>query len=168
MTCILAIDPGISGALAFYYTEVPDRVSVLDMPLLDGDVNPHALRDLINGYAADFAIIEHVSPMPKEGVSSVWRFAAAYTTARITVMLMGIPVTLVRPNMWKKALLLKSGKDGKEQSRSRAISMFPECASRFARKKDHNRAEAALLAVYAATTRKGLQYELPEHRNPSP
>jgi len=163
MTCILAIDPGISGALAFYYNDAPERVSVYDMPLLNGDVNPHELSRLIRHNMPDLAIIEHVSPMPKEGVSSVWRFAAAYTTARVTVMLLSIPLTLVRPNVWKKALLLRSGKEGKEQSRARAISIFPECADRFARKKDHNRAEAALLAVYAASSKKAFQYELLPH-----
>src|SRR6187401_571342 len=100
MTCILAIDPGISGAIAIYFTEAPDKVMVADMPLAGGDVNPHALRQMIESYKPDFAIIEQVSPMPKEGVSSVWRFAAAYTTARITVMLMDIPLVLVLPNIW--------------------------------------------------------------------
>jgi len=164
MTCILAIDPGISGAIAIYFTEAPDKVMVADMPLAGGDVNPHALRQMIEGYKPDFAIIEQVSPMPKEGVSSVWRFAAAYTTARVTVMLMNIPLVLVRPNIWKKAMMLTMGEGNrKEQSRVRALATFPTCAISFARKKDHNRAEAALLAVYAATTRKGLQYELPAH-----
>ena len=31
MTCIVAIDPGVTGALAFYFIDVPDRISVLDM-----------------------------------------------------------------------------------------------------------------------------------------
>ena len=160
MTCILAIDPGVSGALAFYYTDSPDRVSVYDMPLLGGDVNPRELSRLIRHNMPDFAILEHVSPMPKEGVSSVWRFATAYATARVTVMLLDIPLTLVRPNMWKKFMALDGGKEGKEQARVRAIETFPLCSPSFSRKKDHNRAEAALLAIYAVTSKKAFQYEL--------
>ena len=163
MTVILAIDPGISGALAFYYPDEPGRTSVYDMPLVDGDVNPHEIMRLIRLYAPAWAIIEQVSAMPKEGVSSVWRFASAYTAARITVMLANIPLVLVRPNAWKKAMNLPGGKDGKEASRTKAIHAFPECAVHFARKKDHNRAEAALLALYAATSKKAFQYELLPH-----
>ena len=159
MTVILAIDPGISGAVAFYD---PDRghVDVYDMPLLDGDVDPRELTWLIQGYKPDIAVIEKVHPMPKEGVSGVWRFSAAYTTARVCVMLLKIPLTLVSPAMWKNRMGLKGGKEGKEQARSLAIQTFPDNHDRLKRKKDHGRAEAALLAVYAARTL--------IHRNPSP
>jgi len=159
VTRILAIDPGISGAVAFYQREA-NYVEVYDMPLLDGDVDPHELVRLISGYKPDLAVIEKVHPHPKEGVSSVWRFAAAYTTARVCIMLCKVQCILVSPTMWKNRMGLKGGKDGKEQSRSHAVMTFPEQQGQFARKKDHNRAEAALLAVYAANTL--------IHRNPSP
>ncbi len=163
MTCILAIDPGISGAIAIYFTEAPDRVMVADMPLAGGNVNPHALRQMIQSYKPDFAIIERVTAHPKEGVSSVWRFATAYATAVTTVALCDIPYALVTPTSWKKFMVLGGGKEGKEQARVRAIATFPHNAVNFARKKDHNRAEASLLALYAATSKKAFQYELLPH-----
>jgi hypothetical protein len=150
MTCILAIDPGVTGALAFYLTEFPDRVSALDMPLVDGEVNPHELRDTIQTYKPTCAIIEHVGPMPRDGVRQAWRFSAAYTTARIVVALLDIPITLVTPGAWKKAMRVPGGPAGKEECRARAIQMFPACAAAFARKRDQGHAEAALLALYAA------------------
>lgn len=150
MTVILAIDPGVTGALAFYLTEYPDRVSALDMPLLDGEVNAAELRDIINSYQPAYAIIEQVGPMPRDGVRQAWRFAAAYTTARVTVALLNIPMTLVVPGRWKKAMHVKGGPDGKEQCRALVIQKFPACAATFARKRDQGRAEAALLALYAA------------------
>ena len=55
MTTISAIDPGVTGALAFYLPDFPDRVSVLDMPLVDGGINAHALRDMIETYVELFA-----------------------------------------------------------------------------------------------------------------
>jgi len=149
MTCILAIDPGISGALAFYYVGI-DRVSIYDMPILDGDIDPHELAKIIKDNRPDVAIIEKVHPMPKEGVNSVWRFATAYATARVVVMMLEIPCTLVPPTTWKNRMNLKGGKEGKEQCRNEAILKFPEIAAQLSRKKDHNRAEAAMLAVYAS------------------
>jgi hypothetical protein len=151
MSFILAIDPGVTGALALYDPLLPDRVGVYDMPLVDGDVNPHQLVRLMSSYEISRAVIERVHPRPREGVSSVWRFASAYTTVCVVVRLCSIPLTLVTPGKWKKAMGLKGGPEGKEQSRSLAIDTFPHCHTHFARKKDHNRAEAALLALYAST-----------------
>ena len=149
MTCIVAIDPGVTGALAFYFVDVPDRVSVLDMPLVDGEVNPDALRDLINTYKPSCAIIEHVGPMPRDGVRQAWRFSAAFTVGKTAVALLDIPMTLV-PGTWKKAMKVTGGFAGKEECRAKAIQMFPACAASFARKRDRGRAEAALLALHAA------------------
>ena len=47
MTCLLAIDPSLTGALALHLTGAPDRVAVYDLPVVDGEINHHALRDLI-------------------------------------------------------------------------------------------------------------------------
>jgi hypothetical protein len=148
---ILAIDPGITGAVAFYDTDQPKAIAVYDMHVLDGDVNPHGLMAAINTYQPDVAIIEHVNPMPKEGVRSVWRFSAAFTTACVVVKLANIPLVLVSPAKWKRACGLKGGKEGKEDARHRVIDLFPEYHERFSLKKNHGRAEAALLALYAST-----------------
>jgi len=162
---ILAIDPGITGALAFYDPSNPSRVAVFDMPVLDGDVNPHALRHHIQTFKPDAAIIEHVSPMPKEGVRSVWRFASAFTTACVVVKLEHIPLTLVTPSRWKKAMGLAGGKDGKEQARERAIDKFPLCAQHFNLKKHHGRGEAALLCLYADSILRGTYADKVELRD---
>jgi hypothetical protein len=148
---ILAIDPGITGALAFYVPGDPPGFNVHDMPVVDGDVNASDLWHIIKYVKPRVAIIEHVHPHPKEGVSSVWRFASAYTTARVVVQLLGIPAILVSPAKWKHAMKLKGGPEGKEQARRLAIETFPDHSQLFSRKKDHGRAEASLLAVYAAS-----------------
>jgi len=155
---ILAIDPGITGALAILDTSTRD-LSVCDMPVLDGDVNPHQLRAVIRAHTPSLAVIEHVHPHPKEGVSSVWRFSAAFTTARTVVTLLDIPTILVTPAKWKRIMGVKGGPEGKEQCRRLAIEMFPALSGMFARKKDHGRAEAALLVVYASklTTARNIE-----------
>ena len=50
------------------------------------------------------------------------------------------------PSRWKRYYGLN--RDG-EASRRRALGLFPASAASFARKKDHHRAEAALLARWA-------------------
>jgi hypothetical protein len=147
---ICAIDPGITGALAFYEPTTSGLGAVYDMPIVDGDVDPHTMTGIIKLRRPDVAVLEHVHPHPKEGVSSVWRFAAAFTTARVVVSLLHIPLLLVTPAKWKRTMNVKGGPEGKEQCRRLAIERFPGRAGDFSRKKDHGRAEAALLALYAS------------------
>jgi hypothetical protein len=150
MTCILAIDPGLGGALAVLMTGIPDRVAVYDMPVVDGEINHHQLSHMIRSFGPDIAYIERVGPMPRDGVKQAWRFGSAYTSARVVVSLLNIPTTLVTPGAWKKTMKVGGGPEGKEQCRALALQSFPACAASFARKKDQGRAEAALLALYAA------------------
>jgi Holliday junction resolvasome RuvABC endonuclease subunit len=150
MTIILAIDPGLTGALALYHPETPHHVGVYDMPVVDGEINYHQLFSLLKTWKPDIAYIERVGPMPRDGVRQAWRFASAYTAARVAVALLNIPTVLVTPGSWKKAMKVGGGADGKEECRAMALRMFPACADHFARKKDAGRAEAALLAVYAS------------------
>lgn len=147
---ILAIDPGVTGALAFYEPHRPNRIFVYDMPLVDGRVNPHELRTMIERFAPQMACIEQVGPMPRDGVRQVWRFSAAFTTAHVVCALLDIPISLVTPQKWKKVMGLRGAKDGKEYSRKCAIETWPSCAQYFSRKRDQGRAEAALLALYAS------------------
>jgi crossover junction endodeoxyribonuclease RuvC len=60
-----------------------------------------------------------------------------------------IPLHLVTPAKWKGHLRLSSDK---EQARALALRLFPACSEHFKRKKDHGRAEAALIARYGAET----------------
>jgi len=60
------------------------------------------------------------------------------------------PTNLVTPAAWKKAMKVAGEDEGKEQCRALALQLFPACAASFALKRHHGRAEAALLALYAA------------------
>ena len=70
---------------------------------------------------------------------------------------MGIPLTIIESSAWKKAngLIKPSGTDGKawskivkENSRQRAIHLFPEGYRFFPLKGDHGIAEACLIGAY--------------------
>lgn len=149
MTCILGIDPGVSGAIAFFFSETHDRVAVEDVPTVAGEISAHLLADRIKTFGPSIAIIERVSAMPGQGVSSMFGFGVSFGQARGVIGALNIPLHYVTPTKWKKHFRLSSDK---EEARELAIRLFPTCAASFARKKDHGRAEAALIARYGFET----------------
>jgi hypothetical protein len=149
-TCICAIDPGLTGAMAFYFPSLPGRIAVDDMPVVDGEVEPATIVRRIRQMGPTVAIIERVGPMPKDGAVQAFRFGSAYAAGKVSVALCEVPYHLVTPAVWKKHFKLAGGPDGKEQARALALQLFPASAEHFARKKDHGRAEAALLALYCS------------------
>ncbi len=146
MTIIMGIDPGISGAIAFYYTDV-SRVAVADVPVIGKEINTAVLAQMVRTNQPDFAVIEEVHAMPKQGVTSVFNFGRSYGDVRGVVCALGVRLYFVTPQKWKKHFGLSADK---EQSRLRALRMFPANAESFKLKKHEGRAEAALIALYGA------------------
>lgn len=146
-TCILGIDPGVSGALAFYWPEAPHRVIAEDFPTAYGHIDSGRLADRIRQMAPDFAVFEAVGAMPGQGVSSTFKFGRACGVIDGILGALNIPRRSVSPTVWKKHWKLTKDK---EKSRALALQLFPACAKHFERKKDHNRAEAALIARFGA------------------
>jgi hypothetical protein len=145
--CILGIDPGISGAIAFYFPGVPSRVCAEDVPVAAGEINAAGLADRIRKMRPDVAVIERVNAMPGQGVSSTFKFGAAYGVVCGVLAALEIPCHRVSSMVWKKHFKLSSDK---EASRALALRLFPATAEYFSRKKDHGRAEAALIARYGS------------------
>lgn len=157
--CILAIDPGASGACAFYFPdEAPGRIAVHDMPVADGRVSGVHLADLVRRYGPTEAIVELVGAMPKQGVASTFKFGAAVGAVYGVLGALAIPYSQVTPGKWKGRMGLSRDK---EAARALAIRTFPSASDRLGRKKDHGRAEAALLAYYVAHK---LEAEKPKNR----
>jgi len=148
LRCIFGIDPGIGGAVAFFFPEVPDRVAVEDMPVVDGAVDCATLAARIRQMAPDVAIVERVASRPGQGVSSVFKFGASYGAVIGVLAALEVRTILVTPQTWKKHFRLDSDK---EKSRALALRTFAKSPEHFARKRDHSRAESALLALYGAT-----------------
>lgn len=149
MTCILGVDPGVSGAVAFYFTNVADRIAVEDVPAAGGEISVPHLASMIRRFAPSLAVMEKVHSMPKQGVSSTFKFGAAFGDVRGVVGALNIPLHLVTPQAWKRHFGLTADKD---QSRKLAIRLFPSVAEHFALKKHDGRAEAALIALFGAET----------------
>jgi len=147
MTIIMGVDPGISGAVAFYFPMVPGRIAVDDVPVAGGEINVAELARLIRIHRPTLAVIERVSAMPGQGVASMFNFGRSYGDVRGVIGALDVPLHFVTPQKWKKHFGLSSDKD---QSRLRAIRLFPAAAESFKLKKHDGRAEAALIALYGA------------------
>lgn len=154
---VLGIDPGLSGAVALYNAS-NGALQVDDMPtheLKRGGKNKREL-DLpglaglfdVNGLVR-MAFVEQVGAMPGQGVSSVFAFGKAYGAVLGILAARNIPMTMVPPQRWKKALNVPAAKDG---ARARASQLLPSHAAHWKRVKDDGRAEAALIAYYGAQT----------------
>jgi crossover junction endodeoxyribonuclease RuvC len=144
----MGVDPGLSGALAFYFPAAPDFVTPEDMPNVAGEVDCATLATRIRQMAPDLAIVERIGSMPGQGVSSTFKFGARFGAIRGVLAALEIRTVLVAPAVWKKHFRLDSDK---EKARGLALRTFAKSPGHFARKKDHGRAEAALLALYGST-----------------
>ena len=148
---VMAIDPGLSGALAVF--DGDDLIAVVDMPTHELTRNGKAKRQIA---AADLAgiftqhdprhvIVEKVSAMPGQGVTSMFSFGRSLGVIEGIVAAYDIPVTYVTPGVWTKGIGRGAGKDA---SRARACELYPSHQKSFARVKDDGRADAVLIGAW--------------------
>ena len=153
---IIAIDPGISGSICFF--EDGKILDVLEMPTMtEGkknkkQVNSSQIYNEILIRIKEFekkdirVIVEHVSAMPGQGVTSMFNFGQSFGILKGICSAMQLPIYFVRPAKWKKYFnLINSEKDA---SRTRAIEIFPYFSSQLSKKKDANKADAILIASF--------------------
>jgi crossover junction endodeoxyribonuclease RuvC len=145
-TCICDIDPGITGGLAFYMPDRPDLIGAEDLPVVGGELDAATLARRIEEMAPALVILERVSAMPGQGVASTFKFGAAFGTIKGVTAALKVPLHIVSPTVWKKHFRLGADKD---EARALALRLWP-ASIHFSRKRDHNRAEAALLARFGA------------------
>ncbi len=142
---VASIDPGATGAFARW-----DGLSVglLDMPVTGPDVNGHAVAELLRGWDPEVVVVETQQAMPKQGVASTFRTGANYGVILGVIACLGLPVRHVRAAEWTKALHVGSDK---EKHRRLAMDTYPTLEPQLRRVKDHNRADALLLAHWYVT-----------------
>jgi len=83
------------------------------------------------------------------GVRSAFNFGCGYGQLLGVLGALGVRHESVTPSTWKRWFKLSRDK---EESRAKAIQLFPQRAELFKRRKDDGRAEAALIALYGADT----------------
>ena len=159
---IIGIDPGISGSICFF--EDGKILDVVEMPTMtEGkknkkQVNGSQIYNEISNRIKQRdkkeikVIIEQVSAMPGQGVTSMFNFGQSFGILKGICSAMRLPMYFVRPAKWKKYFnLINSEKDA---SRTRAIEIFPYFSSQLSRKKDSNKADAILIASFYYETYK--------------
>ena len=159
---IIGIDPGISGSICFF--EDGKIIDVLEMPTMaEGKKNKKQVNgsQIYNEISKRInkvlnqdirVVIEQVSAMPGQGVTSMFNFGQSFGILKGICSAMKLPMYFVRPAKWKKYFnLIKSEKDA---SRTRAIEIFPYFSSQLSKKKDSNKADAILIASFYYETYK--------------
>lgn len=145
---VLGIDPGIEGGWAIL--DSSGLVSCGDLPVAGAGaqrmVSATLFRSVLEQFKPDAAVVELVSAMPKQGVASSFKFGRSLGVVEGVIGSFMVPITWVSAAKWKRDLKLSNDK---EVSRQRAIQTWPSAAQlHFSRKKDHGRAEAALIALW--------------------
>lgn len=153
---IYGIDPGFTGAIALYWPDDTGKIEVHDMPVMKNPkgktiINPHGVLDILanEGSGKSLAVIEQVGAMRGQGVSSMFRFGQGLGVVEACAAASKLPLQYVTPAKWKKHFGLTRDKG---VSRGLAMQRLPDYASEFSRAKDDGRAEAVLIALYAAET----------------
>ena len=153
---IIGIDPGISGAICFFKNG--KIIDVIEMPTMaEGKKNKRQVNgsQIYNEISKRInkieiqntrVVIEQVSAMPGQGVTSMFNFGQSFGILKGICSAMQLPMYFVRPAKWKKYFgLINSEKDA---SRTKAIEIFPYFSSNLSKKKDSNKADAILIASY--------------------
>ena len=159
---IIGIDPGISGAICFF--EDGQVKEIMDMPVMaDGKKNkrqingPQVYNEIlkrINNFQKKdiIVVIEQVSAMPGQGVTSMFNFGQSFGVLKGICSAMQLSTFFIRPAKWKKYFgLIKTEKDA---SITKVIEIFQYISSELSRKKDSNKADAVLIASFFYNTYK--------------
>ena len=156
---IIGIDPGLSGAIAILENNKVEKI--FDIPVMpEGKKNKRQLnsaqlvkllKDNVSNKEEVAIVVEHVTAMPGQGVTSMFNFGQTFGAIKGVCAALKLPIFFVRPSKWKKHFeLINSSKDS---SRTKAIEMYPSLSGDLARKKDVNKSDAILIARFYSETR---------------
>ena len=156
---VIGIDPGLKGAIAVLQDNKVKEV--FDVPVMpEGKKNKRQLnsaqlvkllKDIISDNEEVSVVVENVSAMPGQGVTSMFNFGQTFGAIKGICAALGLPIFFVRPAKWKKYFdLINSSKDA---SRTKAIEMYPSLSDQLSKKKDVNKSDAILIARFYSETR---------------
>lgn len=135
---ILGLDPGGSGAIACI--DDSGEPSWIKLDSTEADI-ARAVASWDAEHVVNFAFIERVHSMPKQGVSSSFKFGQSYGFLRGVLVALSIPFEEVTPQTWQKAMGCMS-KGDKNVTKARAQQLFPGVNI------THANADALLIAEY--------------------
>lgn len=157
----LGIDCGVTGAAALI-DDSEHVLHVFDLPVatrgrltwLDGPEFIGTVRQAMRGYETQVtrACVESLQPRP--GFSAQAQLAKGLMLGSLLSCLYthAIAFDLTQPAVWKRALGLQDAKATDAQKKKASLDLarqsFPDAADALARVRDHNRAEALLIAMH--------------------
>jgi crossover junction endodeoxyribonuclease RuvC len=126
------------------------RVDLHDMPAIEEvagrpATNAPLLAAIIARAHASIVYCEFVASRPTDARVAAFAFGRARGVIEGVVGALGIPIKFLTPATWKRLAEIAPGVENKDQARARAIAKWPAHAELFARKKDCDRAESALI-----------------------
>jgi len=149
----IGIDPGLTGAIAWederggaWVSDLPTVIEGRGTGVVKTRLAPRALADLVRYLGLSRAVLERTAARPGQGVSSMFSMGVTRGVILGVFGTFGIQLDEVEPALWKAHFQLLGAE--KEASLELARRLFPSAREALARKKDHNRAEALLLARY--------------------
>ena len=151
---IIGIDPGVSGAICILtegkITEIYEMPTMIDGKKNKKQVNGAEITNIINKELVNEkdinVVIEHVSAMPGQGVTSMFNFGQSFGVLKGICAALKLPVHFIRPVKWKKHFnLINTEKDA---SRTKVIDVFHYISSKISKKKDANKVDAILIARF--------------------
>jgi hypothetical protein len=173
LTWYIGIDPGLTGAIAALAIQttntsnvLPGSLKVWDMPLVahkkKSTVDGMGVAEIFRKIGPHCALYEDVSAMVYvdasgnrrgQGSASSFAFGKSLGIVIGVGQALNVPMRSVHASIWKSLLGLSASKLA---SLELAKATFAQHTQYFERKKDDGRAEAALLAYFAATRLGGL------------
>ena len=154
---ILGIDPGLDGGIAILDGSSIELLETIPTEPKGGfikrQVDAQKLSNILRVYPISVCYLEKVSSRPGQGVGSVFSFGDTYGAIRGVLGALGIPTYYVMPQTWKKWFKISS----KEDSLKASKDLFPSVKFR---KKDHNIAEALLIAYYGQKERENVKNDI--------
>ena len=157
-TFIIGLDPCLNVAISILYSK--NFNFLFDMPVMaEGKKNKrqlnsaqlvHILKNNIKNFENSVVVVEQVNAMPGQGVTSMFNFGQTFGAIKGVCAALGLPIFFVRPSKWKKHFeLINSSKDA---SRTKAIQIYPGLSNQLSKKKDVNKSDAILIALYYEET----------------
>ena len=147
----IGIDPGKSGGIAII-SEIGVE-AITPMIIAGKDVDVAATAEWLDYHLGDMhavCYIEKVSAMPKQGVTSMFKFGFSTGVMHGIITTLGIPMQLVTPQAWKKKILSGTKKD-KDAAIDYCRRLYPDIsllATERSRKPHSGMADALCIARY--------------------
>lgn len=149
---IMGVDPGVTGGYAVI-EGIDTIIEIGDLEVHSigstNQIDPYAFDDLLTRIEPNIVVLEDNRAIGINGSKANYSMGLSMGIILGAVAGHGgISLARIRPNEWQAKVALTSvpAIERKNAHRARARELWPTHAAYFSRQKDHNRADAALIA----------------------